>query len=350
LHEDFGYKGKRILAQVTDGSLHQGRNESEERYRTLFDTLIEGFCTIEMIFDAAGEPIDYRFLEINPAFERQTGLIDAQGKSMRELAPNHEAHWFEIYGKVALTGEAVHFENEAKALGRVYDVCAYRVGGPGSKKVAILFNDISARKHAEEKVLAQLARLALLNQITHAIGERQDLPSIFQVVVGTLEEKMPVDFGCICMLDALDAVLTVTCVGVRSAALAAELGMPEHARIAVDTNGLGRCASGELVYEPDIADLHFPFTEKLAGAGLRALVAAPLQVESRVFGMLIAARRAPRAAQLQQRRVRISAAVERARRARGTSRGNARRLAAGIPRFTADATSCHAAGTPQGAG
>jgi PAS domain S-box-containing protein len=281
------------LAQVVDGSLHEGGNESEERYRTLFDTLIEGFCTIEMIFDAAGKPVDYRFLEINPAFERQTGLIGAQGKSMRELAPHHEAHWFEIYGKVVQTGEPAYFENEAKALGRVFDVCAYRVGGPGSKKVAILFNDISARKLAEEKVLAQLGRLALLNQITRAIGERQDLASIFQVVVGTLEAEMPVDFGCICTLDALDGILTVTCVGTRSAALAAELGIPEQARIIIDANGLGRCLKGELVHEPDIADLRFPFTEKLARVGLRALVAAPLQVESRAFGVLIAARRAP---------------------------------------------------------
>src|SRR5688572_32017329 len=89
--------------------------ESEAQYRTLFDTLIEGFCTIEVIFDAAGKPIDYRFLEINPAFEKQTGLYNAQGKLMRELAPDHEEHWFEIYGKIALTGEPAHFENEAKA-------------------------------------------------------------------------------------------------------------------------------------------------------------------------------------------------------------------------------------------
>ncbi len=123
--------------------------ESEERYRNLFNTLIEGFCTIEMIFDASGKPVDYRFLELNPAFEKQTGLRNAQGKLMRDLAPGHEAHWFEIYGKIALTGEARHFENEARALGRYYDVCAYRVGGPESRKVAILFNDITDRKRME---------------------------------------------------------------------------------------------------------------------------------------------------------------------------------------------------------
>ncbi|MCU1267866.1 MAG: multi-sensor signal transduction histidine kinase [Acidobacteria bacterium] len=126
--------------------------QSEARYRTLFDTLIEGFCTIEMIFDAGGKPVDYRFLEINPAFEKQTGLQNAQGRLMRDLAPNLEEHWFEIYGEIALTGEPRHFENEAKALGRHYDVCAYRVGGPESRKVAILFNDITERKRTEAQI------------------------------------------------------------------------------------------------------------------------------------------------------------------------------------------------------
>jgi PAS domain S-box-containing protein len=126
---------------------------SEERYRTLFNTLIEGFCTIEVIFDPAGKPVDYRFLEVNPAFETQTGLRNAQGRLMRDLVPDHEAHWFEIYGKIALTGEPAHFENEAKALGRYYDVSAYRIGGPGSHKVAILFNDITRRKKLEQEIL-----------------------------------------------------------------------------------------------------------------------------------------------------------------------------------------------------
>ncbi len=138
--------------------------QSEERYRTLFNTLIEGFCTIEMVFDADGSPVDYRFLEINPAFEKQTGLHNAAGKLMRDLAPEHEAHWFEIYGKIALTGEPAHFENEAKALGRSYDVYAYRIGGPESRKVAILFNDITERKRAEEKLHRTLEDLERSNR------------------------------------------------------------------------------------------------------------------------------------------------------------------------------------------
>jgi signal transduction histidine kinase/ActR/RegA family two-component response regulator len=265
--------------------------KSELQYQTLFETLIEEFCTIEMIFDATGKPVDYRFLEINPAFSKQTGLYNAQGKLMRDLAPEHEAHWFEIYGKVALTGEPVRFENEAKALGRYYDVRAYRVGGPKSKKVGILFNDITDRKRAEAQVQAQLARLNLLHQITRAIGERQDIQSIFQVVIRTLEEHLPVDFCCICLHDSAEDGLIVTSVGLHSESLATELAMPVQARIEIDRNGLSRCVRGDLVYEPDISQVLFPFPRRMAQGGLHAMVAAPLLVESKVFGVLIAARR-----------------------------------------------------------
>ena len=94
-------------------------NGAEARYRQLFDTLIEGFCTIEMIFDAHGKPVDYRFLEINPAFEKQTGLRECAGQAACASSRRTiEQHWFEIFGKIALTGEPLRFENEAKALGR----------------------------------------------------------------------------------------------------------------------------------------------------------------------------------------------------------------------------------------
>jgi signal transduction histidine kinase/ActR/RegA family two-component response regulator len=264
---------------------------SEQRYQTLFETLIEGFCTIEMIFDAAGKPVDYRFLEINPAFEKQTGMYNAQGKLMRELAPDHEAHWFELYGKVALTGQPVHFENAAKALGSYYDVRAWRVGGPGSRKVGILFNDIADRKRAEAQIQAQLARLKLLHQITRAISERQDIRSIFQIVIRTLEEQLPVDFCCICLHDPADNSLIVTSVGAHSRRLATQLAMTEQARIEIDRNGLSGCLQGELIDEPDVGQIHFPFPQRLSGAGLNAMVAAPLLVESKVFGVVIAARR-----------------------------------------------------------
>jgi PAS domain S-box-containing protein len=131
---------------------------SEERYRNLFNSLIEGFCIVEMVFDDAGKPVDYRFLEVNETFEQQTGLRDAQGKLMRELAPHHEQHWFDVYGNIALTGEPAQFINEAKALNRWFDVRAFRIGGDGSRKVAICFSDITKRKRAEEELTFTLQR------------------------------------------------------------------------------------------------------------------------------------------------------------------------------------------------
>ena len=131
----------------------QGRN-AEEKHRALFDSIDEGFCVIEVLFDDANQPVDYRFLEVNPAFEQQTGIANAVGRRMREIAPDHEEHWFQTYGQIALTGEPRRFENPAHALGRFYDVCAFRLGRPEQRRVAILFNDITKRRQAEEELRA----------------------------------------------------------------------------------------------------------------------------------------------------------------------------------------------------
>jgi PAS domain S-box-containing protein len=133
---------------------------NEEKYRILFDSIDEGFCIIEMIFDEKQKPIDYRFLSINASFERQTGMHDAEGKRMREFAPDHEEHWFETYGRIALTGESIRFENVAEQLHRWYDVYAFRFGDPKNMQVAILFNDISERRKAENMILELNKELA----------------------------------------------------------------------------------------------------------------------------------------------------------------------------------------------
>lgn len=132
----------------------------KELWELLFNSIDEGFCIIEMIFDEQKKPVDYRFLIINSSFERQTGLRDAVGKRMREFAPDHEEHWFEIYGKIALTGESVRFENRAEQLHRWYDVYAFRFGEPENLQVAILFNDITERKQSEETIKSLNKELA----------------------------------------------------------------------------------------------------------------------------------------------------------------------------------------------
>jgi PAS domain S-box-containing protein len=128
----------------------QALRESEEKYRNLFDSIDQGFCIVEMIFDPNGNPQDYRFLEVNPAFEKHTGLRHAVGKRMGALKPHHDELWCSIFGGIALTGQAQRFEKEAKHLeGRWLDVYAFRVGRPRERKVAIIFTDISRRKRDE---------------------------------------------------------------------------------------------------------------------------------------------------------------------------------------------------------
>ncbi|SAL87605.1 PAS/PAC sensor hybrid histidine kinase [Caballeronia terrestris] len=126
-------------------------SDSELRYRTLFEQINQGFCIIEMLFHEDGTAADYRFLTVNPAFEAQTGLVSATGRTMLELAPHHERHWFETYGEVARTGMPAHFQNEAAMLERWYDVHAFRLDPSRPNQVAVLFSDITEQRNAEQR-------------------------------------------------------------------------------------------------------------------------------------------------------------------------------------------------------
>ena len=123
--------------------------ESEARYRTLFESIEVGFCIVELKFEDT-HAVDYRIMEANPAFVRQTGA-DVAGKWVSEFAPDLERHWLDTYGGVALTGEAAHFEHYADVFGRWFDVRALRIGEPAALRVAIFFSDITERKMVERR-------------------------------------------------------------------------------------------------------------------------------------------------------------------------------------------------------
>ena len=143
---------------------------SEEKYRTLFESMDQGFCIVQMLFNEQQRPVDYIFIEVNRVFEQQTGLRNAAGRTVRELVPDLEPFWFETYGAVALTGVPTRFVNHSEPLGRWFDVNAFRIGAPEQRHVALLFKDITDRKHAEAE------RERLLQQIE---DERQRLRQVF---------------------------------------------------------------------------------------------------------------------------------------------------------------------------
>lgn len=164
---------------------------SEKRYRNLFNTMMSAFALHEIICDKDGTPIDYRFLEVNPSFEKMTGVSakDVVGKRLLDIFPDTERSWIETYGKVALTGESVRFEEYAGALEKHFEVFLY---SPEKGKLATVFSDITSRKLAED---AQVRLATAVEQAVEAImitdtdGTIQYVNPAFKRITGYSEEE-----------------------------------------------------------------------------------------------------------------------------------------------------------------
>jgi PAS domain S-box-containing protein len=127
--------------------IEQALKQSEDNYRQLFSSIFEGFALHEMIYDQNGAPVDYRFLEINPAFEELTGLkaADILGKTVLEVLPETEPYWIQTYAEVVRSGSAVRFENYHHSLDKYFEVIAFR---PRENQFGVIFTDISGRRQA----------------------------------------------------------------------------------------------------------------------------------------------------------------------------------------------------------
>jgi PAS domain S-box-containing protein len=147
-----------VFSDVTkDYAMREAVREAEERLRLLFERMISGCALHEIICDASGKPVDYRFLEVNPAFEQLTGFKAAGilGRTVREVMPRVESEWIDRYGRVALTGESDHFDHYAVEMNKYFSVAAY---SPKPGQFAAIFNDITIAKRAEAALVESEAR------------------------------------------------------------------------------------------------------------------------------------------------------------------------------------------------
>lgn len=265
--------------------------EGRELLRAIIDTAVEGIITI----DEQGT-----IEALNPAATHIFGYPrhEVLGRNVKMLMPPHYATHHDQYLLNYLS------TGERKIIGSGREVAGMRKDGSqfpmelavievrlsGKRKFSGFVRDITERKQGELRLKEQLARLDLLHRITGAAAARQDLHSIFEVVLRSLEDNMPIQFGCLCLYNSESRQLIVTSFGAASAVHAARMAMHVRDSLPVNENGLARCVGGELVYEPDVAAVPSAFPRRLADAGLHALVAAPLLVENKVFGVLLAAR------------------------------------------------------------
>lgn len=182
-------KAERMIGAMLDltrsRSAETALRLSEERFSTILETIEAAFAIVKVKFDADDRPVDYFFVEANPAFERQCG-VNLRGKWVTEFAPNLESFWFETYGHVAKTGEPANFESYANTFERWFDVRAVRVGAPEDRQIAIFFSDVTARRDAEE-------RLRISEAVARENVERVQLALAAGAIIGTWHWDLPND-------------------------------------------------------------------------------------------------------------------------------------------------------------
>ena len=171
----------RVWTRLERLRTEQALRESEQRYRLLFESMDEGFCIIERVASKAGEPLDFRYLEANPAFEAQSGVRDVVGKTIREVVPGVSEEWFQTYESVLTTGEPIRFVRSMAPSDRVLELYSFPIGEDSRPRVAVIFRDVTQRIHAEEALRASEERF-------RALFDRGPIAMYFVGISGTIQE------------------------------------------------------------------------------------------------------------------------------------------------------------------
>lgn len=284
----WAYRSRQVRQARRLGELERKQKQSDDQFRLLLESMHEGFALHEIICDAAGTPVDYRFLWVNAAFERITGkkMKDLAGRTVLEIFPETEKIWIERYGKVVHSGEPTHFEQYSRIMDKHFRVAAFR---PQAGQFVVVFEDITERKAAEVKI-ARLTRfylaLSQCNQaIVHASNAAELLPQICRFIVELGGLKM----AWIGMADEHDRMIKPV------ASFGSGSGYLEGIRISTDpATPLGRGPSGrafrenkpvwceDFLSDPTTA----PWHEPARASGWRISASIPLNIADKVVGVL----------------------------------------------------------------
>ncbi len=282
-----------LVKEIADKTRAQeAKGESEERFRLLVESVQD--YAIFMI-DPNGVVLSW-----NSGAERVIGYAESEivGRHFSCFYPEEERREdrpaLEIL-KATRTGK-YHEENwrirkDGTRFWADVTLTPMRNDTGRLRGFAKITRDITERKNAEDHIQKQLARLHLINQITEAIAERQDLVSIYRVVLSQLEDYFQMDFNAICSFDSHSLGLRIEAVGPQSQSLSDQLGLKIGQTLSDEKNWLGESVRGTLSYIPDLAEVDESLFQRMAGAGLRCAAIAPIAMGGKTMGLILTARR-----------------------------------------------------------